>query len=49
MNTMSTVGDEGKERKNDDDRTKAACEEGKLNIQRGRIYDRLNEIELTAG
>lgn len=31
LNTMSTVDDEGKERKNDDDRTKAACEEGKLN------------------
>lgn len=50
---VQPVGDEGKERKNDVDRTKAACEEGKLNttrsVVRGRIYDRLNEIELTAG
>lgn len=39
MNTMSIqpVGDEGKERKNGVDRTKAACEEGKLNTTRSTI------------
>lgn len=37
LNTMSTVGDGGKERKNDGDRTKAACEEGKLNTTRQHL------------
>lgn len=49
LNTMSIqpVGDEGKERKNGVDRTKAACEKGKLNTT--WFYDRLNESEFTAG